>query len=70
MKETRKITAYCGLCCADCIPGNKELFKTTRRLQEIIQETGLDKYASFKAAKSEVFNNFDIFLQNACGGLL
>jgi hypothetical protein len=63
MKKARKITAYCGLCCADCIPGNKELFKATRRLQEIIEETGLAKYASFKAAKSGVFNNFDIFLQ-------
>ena len=63
MKEARKLTAYCGLYCGDCIPGNRELFRTTKRLQEIIQETGLDEYARFKAAKSDMFSNFDIFLQ-------
>lgn len=63
MEKACKITAYCGLYCGDCIPGNRELFKTTRRLREIIEETGLAKYANFKAEKSDTFNNFDIFFQ-------
>jgi len=67
MPEDADLTAYCGLYCRDCIPSKKELFAVTKRLQELIQDLQLDKYASVKAKQTywskanQVFLKYDVF---------
>ena len=64
MKESRKATAYCGLYCGDCIPGNKELFKTAERLQEIIEETEtIFLKHNKRKQKLKLLNPFKLFLE-------
>ena len=60
--KIKKYTAYCGLYCKDCIPGNKELFDTIKKLEQIVSETELDKYADFKSNKNPVFKKFPDFI--------
>ncbi|MCX6004975.1 MAG: DUF3795 domain-containing protein [Chloroflexi bacterium] len=52
MSEDADLTAYCGLYCRDCIPSKKELFTVIARLQELIKDLQLDKYAEVKAAQT------------------
>lgn len=40
-----KLTAYCGLCCADCIPSREELFVLVDRLDQALEQLQFDKYA-------------------------
>ncbi|MDD5311661.1 MAG: DUF3795 domain-containing protein [Dehalococcoidia bacterium] len=67
MPEDVDLTAYCGLYCRDCIPSHKELFAVTQRLQELIQDLQLDKYALVKAKQTywskanEVFSKYGDF---------
>jgi hypothetical protein len=63
MNTQRNKTTFCGISCNDCIPGNKELFSTIRKLEKILKNIGFEKYASFKAQKSNIFNEYNIFDQ-------
>ena len=33
----KKFTAYCGLCCLDCIPSNVEFFSLIQRLERMLE---------------------------------
>lgn len=62
MGEGRKYTAYCGLYCRDCIPGNKHLFEIVTKLETTLEEVKFKEYANFKSKKSEVFNYYNKFI--------
>ena len=32
------LTAYCGLCCADCIPSNRLFFKLVDQLEDMLDQ--------------------------------
>ena len=55
-------TAYCGLYCGDCIPGNKRLYALVSELQELLTETGFAHYAAFKTNKVPAFKDYDAFI--------
>lgn len=46
-----KFTAWCGLCCIDCIPSNKDLFNFAYKLKEKLSYLQFDEYAKLKAEK-------------------
>lgn len=62
MGEGRKYTAYCGLYCRDCIPGNKHLYEQVKELEDTLEKINFKEYAKFKSKKSAVFNDYDRFV--------
>jgi hypothetical protein len=64
--DDRKYTAYCGLYCRDCIPGNPRLFELIAALLREFEDTGFAHYAAYKANKIAFLNEFSVaerFLQ-------
>jgi hypothetical protein len=57
-----KLTAYCGLCCADCIPSRVEFFALVDRLDQMLEQLQFDKYAELKSAQHKEFEDYPIFL--------
>ena len=60
-QNDREQTAYCGLWCGGCISGNHELFETARRLAALLEESGFENYAAYKATEGK--NPVPTFLQ-------
>jgi len=58
----RDKTAYCGLYCGDCIPGNERLYELASELRELLSETGFAHYAAFKSNKVSAFKDYDAFI--------
>ena len=61
--ENLRFTAYCGLFCADCIPGNKELFHTVKKLEHLLEQSAFAHYAVYKSQKSGIFAKYGNFLR-------
>jgi len=59
--DQRRFTAYCGLYCRDCIPGNGDLFRAARELTRLLNEVGFDEYASRKAEKVGPLRDYAAF---------
>jgi hypothetical protein len=59
----KKFTAYCGLCCLDCIPSNVELFSLIHQLHGMLQELHFDEYAKLKTKKQPIFNEYPTFVK-------
>lgn len=59
--DARKLTAYCGLCCLDCIPNNRRLLNLVRELAEVLDEVGFETYAAHKARREPIFHNYQQF---------
>lgn len=64
--DNRTLTAYCGLYCGDCIPSNKRLFQLVNELDNLLSSIGFQNYAEFKCARSDVFENYDSFINVLC----
>jgi len=58
----KNLTACCGLCCADCIPSNRELFLLVERLEKMLGELKFEVYAEYKAKQIPDFNDYPLFL--------
>ncbi|MDQ1255166.1 MAG: hypothetical protein QG646_4445 [Euryarchaeota archaeon] len=58
-----KFTAFCGLCCMDCIPSNYGFFRLVNNLGEILSELQFDEYAILKAEKNPVFEEYPTFIK-------
>ena len=56
-------TAFCGLCCIDCIPSNYGFFKIVNNLEEVLSDIQFDEYARLKAEKNPVFKEYPTFLK-------
>ena len=61
-KLNMRMTAYCGLCCADCIPSRRELFVLLDRLEALLRQVQFERYAELKAARDPEFNKYPRFL--------
>ncbi len=63
MTETnRKWTACCGLCCADCIPSDEELFQLADALDKKLAGIRFDLYAEYKTPQLPEFREYPVFL--------
>jgi len=63
MSDARRVTAYCGLCCLDCIPACGRLFEVVRELRRVLDELDFGRYAAVKAKRSEAFAKYDAFAE-------
>ena len=52
MPDNSQLTSYCGLYCQDCIPSKTELYAVAARLQGLLEELQLSKYAELKAGQT------------------
>lgn len=57
-----RLTSYCGLCCADCIPSHEEFFDLVNRLAEMLDELRFGHYAELKSEINEEFEEYPKFL--------
>lgn len=57
-----KMTACCGICCADCIPSHGELHSLVERLEKLLAELQFDLYAQYKAERIPGFKDYPLFL--------
>ena len=58
-----KITAFCGLCCIDCIPSNYGFFHLAHNFEEMLSDLQFDEYARLKAEKNPVFSEYPMFIK-------
>jgi hypothetical protein len=58
----QNLTAYCGLCCADCIPSNEELFHLVDALDKKLAEIQFELYAEYKTERIPEFKEYPVFL--------
>jgi hypothetical protein len=58
-----KLTAWCGLCCADCIPSNYGLFHVAHDLEEILSDLQFEEYAKLKSEKNPIFTEYPVFIK-------
>jgi len=56
------LTAFCGLCCMDCIPSREEFFMLANRLDEMLGELQFEHYAELKAEITEEYKDYPKFL--------
>lgn len=58
-----KFTAFCGLCCVDCIPSNNGFFGLVNNFEDILADLQFDEYARLKAEKNLTFKEYPTFLK-------
>jgi hypothetical protein len=58
-----KFTAFCGLCCIDCIPSNRDFFHLVHNLGEALSVLQFDEYAWLKAERNPVFSEYPTFIK-------
>ncbi len=61
-KLSKRLTAYCGLCCADCIPSQAELFALLDRVERLLGQLQFERYARLKSARDREFSHYPQFL--------
>lgn len=59
--DEERLTAYCGLYCADCIPSNRALFAAVADLQRRLAELGMAQYAALRADRDEELRQYEVF---------
>jgi hypothetical protein len=59
----RSLTAYCGLCCGDCIPSNAAFFSLVQSLDDVLNKLQFEDYARLKSEKNPIFKEYRMFLQ-------
>ena len=58
----QNLTAYCGLCCADCIPSDEELFHLVDALDKKLAGIQFGLYAEYKTERIPEFKEYPVFL--------
>lgn len=58
-----KVTAFCGLCCIDCIPSNYSFFHLALNFEKMLSDLQFDEYARLKAEKNPVFVEYPTFIK-------
>jgi hypothetical protein len=61
MTDERRLTACCGLFCADCIPSHEALFDAAQTLADELDRRDFDRYAALKTQKDESFSDYERF---------
>jgi hypothetical protein len=59
----KRFTAWCGLCCVDCIPSKEAFFSLVQILDEMLSKIQFEEYARLKSEKSPIFKEYPVFLQ-------
>jgi Protein of unknown function (DUF3795) len=57
----KNLTAFCGICCGDCIPSKEEFFSTIDRLDEMLGELQFEEYAQYKTSRHPAFREYPAF---------
>jgi len=60
---SKRLTALCGLYCADCIPSQEKLYSTINELSIVLSDLQFEHYAELKSQKAPIFKEYEIFLQ-------
>ena len=60
--ESTRYTAFCGICCLDCIPSDRQLFAAVAELKKRLSEVQFEKYAGLKSTRIEVFKAYPTFI--------
>ena len=58
---SERLTAYCGLCCIDCIPSRTDLFQMADEMEAMLADMQFEKYAELKAESIEPFQAYSTF---------
>lgn len=58
-----KFTAFCGLCCTDCIPSDYSFFHLVHDFEEKLSDLQFDEYARLKAEKNSAFSEYPTFIK-------
>lgn len=58
----QNLTACCGLCCADCIPSDEELFHLVDGLDKKLTEIRFELYAEYKTPQIPEFKEYPALL--------
>jgi hypothetical protein len=58
-----KFTAFCGLCCNDCIPSNYDFFHLVQNFEEMLSDLQFDEYARLKAERNPIFSDYPTFIK-------
>lgn len=61
MNINKKLTAFCGLYCLDCIPANKELFEKIEQLEKVLDDLNVGEYVKVRAEVDAKFNKYEDF---------
>ncbi|MBN2027628.1 MAG: DUF3795 domain-containing protein [Actinobacteria bacterium] len=61
MHDASKMTAYCGLCCRDCIPSHARLFELLEELRRLAAELHLESYAELISHRDDAFADYPLF---------
>ena len=59
----QKYTAYCGLCCVDCMPSKGEFFSAIQHLEGMLDSLQYREYAKLKSKKISAFLEYPTFLR-------
>lgn len=63
MEVNAKYTAYCGLCCLDCIPANHPLYAVVQELEDMLAACQFEAYADFKSQTLPGFADYPKFIR-------
>ena len=73
--DYREKTAFCGLYCSDCIPGDARIFETIKKTLAVLDEVGMTQYAAHSAQKNPLLKQYpqaiavmEAVLKLQCGG--
>ena len=58
-----KFTAFCGLCCNDCIPSNYDFFHLVQNFEGMLSDLQFDEYARLKAERNPIFSDYPTFIK-------
>jgi hypothetical protein len=61
--ERPRLTAPCGLYCADCIPSRREFFDRLRDLQAVLEHNHIAEYAALKSATVPALLQYGAFAE-------
>jgi hypothetical protein len=59
--EEARLTAYCGLYCADCIPARSALYSAARILSTELEKCHFEAYAPVAAGRDPAFSRYPAF---------
>lgn len=59
----KRFTAFCGLCCLDCVPSNETLFGVVKELEQLLAELQFEHYAELKSRDHKALENYPQFME-------
>jgi len=63
MIKDKEYTSYCGLYCLDCIPSNRSLFSTVKKLRNLLVDLQFEEYAEIKSKNNKTLKEYPKFIK-------